>query len=347
MKAVLRKLKKNWITVWLIVVSVILGSIVTSALYTEVSSVKRVVTTKSAPKELFSSNCMYPDLYERRIPTKEFTINVCNYDQSSPDIPNPSDITYTLTAQLHVKYRGTIMTFSELSTALDGDTDTYNEIVARAAGYSIQKTQDNNTTGVITKPTEVVFSSINNFEVIFSKETLLGGKVSTDRFKVIIPDRDFDTTTPEFYVYVKADPDDSGLNNIQTRLYGSQNIVVTSSWSGILAERNTSTLDYDFYNYIITGSGTGKLDIMWDSDWFDVNAFFFDSGLSGAVFVSDDNGEKLTTVSGGEYNGWKKVTIEVDSSLKSRYELQLYKTKENISYTGENDAAKHIACVMQ
>lgn len=346
MKTVLRKLKKHWITVWLIVVSVILGSVVTYAIYTEVSSVKRVVTTKSAPKELFSSNCMYPDLYERRIPAQEFSVNVCNYDQSAPDIPNPSDIEYTLTAQLHVKYGGNIMTFSELSSALANDTATYNAIVARATGYSIGKTQDNNTTGTITDPA-TVFSSDNNFEVVFHSETLLGGVVSTDRFKVTVPARDFDTTTPEFYVFIKADPVDSGLHDIQTRLYGSKNIVVTSSWSGILAERNTSTLDYDFYNYIITGSGTGKLDIMWDSDWFDVNAFFFDSGLSGAVFVLDDNGEKLTTVSGGEYNGWKKVTIEVDSSLKSRYELQLYKTKENISYTGENDAAKHIACVMQ
>ena len=67
MKAFLRKMKKHWITLWLVTVSVILGAFATYAIYTEVSSIKRVVTTKASPKELFSSNCMYPEIYERRM----------------------------------------------------------------------------------------------------------------------------------------------------------------------------------------------------------------------------------------------------------------------------------------
>lgn len=351
MKNVIKKMKKHWITIWLIAVALILGIFIGFAVYTEVSSVKRVVTTKSAPKELFSSNCMYADLYERRMPSPEFNVSICNYDQNSPDIPNPADIQYTLTAQLRVKYNGNIMTFSELQTALAGDTDTYNEIVSRAHGYTIAKTQENNTDGMIPSPEVKDFSDYasSNYTVVFgsasSYETLPGGSISTDKFKVTVPTTDFDKTDAEFYIYVEADPVDSSLTDIKTLLYGSKNVVITASWSGTLAERNTDTYDYDFYNYVITGSGSGKLDIMWDPEWFEVNDFFF-SNMSGVTF---DGGSTPTTISGGSRSGWKKVTIVVDStdSDKSRYELQLYKVKEKTSYTGNNDAANFITCEMQ
>lgn len=200
------------------------------------------------------------------------------------------------------------------------------------------------------------FSSSNDFTVTFGTtenyETLPGNAISTDRFKVTIPRTAFETPNPEFYVYVKAVPVDTGLHEIQALLYGSQNVVVTAAWSGTLAESNTFEHDYDFYNYVISGSGSGKLDIMWDPAWFDIDVFFFTGSLSGVNFdVSSLDGEgqvRIDTVSDGERNGWKKVTIVVDSTNdKSRYEIQLYKTKPNSSYTGEDDAAKHVYCELQ
>ncbi len=352
MKDVLRKLKKHWITIWLLAISVILGTFVSYAIYTEVSAVKRVVTTESAPQELFSSNCMFADLRERRISATEFNVNVNNFDVNAPEIPNPSEIEYTLTARLEVKHNGTIKTFSQLQSDLAGDTDAYDEIVARATGYYIGKSQDNNSNGIIPTPDMTEFSASNGFQVVFGAapnyETLPGNDVSTDRFKVIIPGDDFNKTDPEFYVYVQAVPTDSGLTQlIRTRLYGSKNVVATATWSGTLAEKNTATTDYDYYNYIISGSGSGNLDIMWQDDWFEIDAFFFNSSLSGVTFYN--NNINPETVSGGTYDGWKKITIVVNSTQgKSRYELQLYKKKPNTSYTGENDdAAKHIHCELQ
>ena len=351
MKEVLKKLKKHWITVWLIAVSLILGSFAAYAIYTEVSTVKRVVTTKSAPKELFSSNCMYADLYERRIPSREFNVNVNNFDLNSPDIPNSSDIQYILKAQLHVKYNGTIMTFSELRRDLGSDTETYDKIVAEADNlYSIGKSQDNNVSGIIAPLVMNTFNSTNNFEVVFgsssSYETLPGGVISTDRYKVEVPSRDFDRTEPKFYVYVQADPVDSGLSLLRTHLYGSKNVVTTAAWSGTLAEKNTTTTDYDFYNYIISGSGSGNLDIMWDGKMFEIDDFFLDSSLSGVTFYNDNN--TPVPITEGTYDGWQKVTIVVDSvNSKSRYELQLYKKKANMSYTGNNNAANYIHCELQ
>lgn len=350
MKDVLRKLKKHWITVWLVVVSVILCTFVTYAIYTEVSSVKRVVTTKSAPKELFSSNCMFADLYERRMPAFEYNVNVNNFDVNSPEIPNPSEIQYTLTAQLYVKHNGTIMSFTDLATALGDDTATYNAIVAEATGYYIGKSQENNANSIISSPIMTEFSAANGFEVDFGNspnyETLPGGSVSTDKFKVVIPETDFNKTDPKFYVHVEATPTDTGLRTIRTNLYGSRNVVVTAAWSGTLAEQNTASTDYDFYNYVISGSGSGNLDIMWDPEYFEIDNFFFNSNLSGVTFYNN-----ITTpvdISGGTYDGWKKVTIVVDSvNSKSRYELQLYKKKANTPYTGANDAANYIYCELQ
>lgn len=349
MKDILRKLKKHWITVWLVAVLAILGTFVTYAIYTEVSSVKRVVTTKSAPTELFSSNCMYADLYERRMPAHEYNVNVNNFDVNSPEIPNPSEIQYTLTAQLYVKHNGTIMSFSDLESALN-DANEYNAIVAEARGYYIGKSQDNNTAGIISTPTMTEFSASNGFEVVFGAasdyETLPGGSVSTDKYKVIIPEADFNETNPKFYVHVEAVPTDNGLRTIRTNLYGSRNVVVTAAWSGTLAEQNTASTDYDFYNYIISGSGSGNLDIMWNPVYFDIDDFFFNSSLSGVTFYNDVNAPVV--ISGGTYNNWKKVTIVVDSvNSKSRYELQLYKKKANTPYTGANDAANYIHCELQ
>jgi len=360
MKDALKNLKKHWITVWLIVVAVILaGTFISRAVYTEVSSVKRVVTTKSSPKVLFSSNCLYAECYERRMPSKEYSISINNFDMNSPEVPNPDEIKYTLTAQLKVKYNNQIMTFSELAAELDGDTETYNAIVARAVGYKIGKTQENSVSGNIEEPVMTEFSAANDFQVVFgapsSYETLPGGSRSTDRFKAEVPSRDFEKTDPEFYIYVKADPDDTNLPDIDALLYGAKNEVITAAWSGQLAESNTDSDDYDFYNYIISGSGSGKLDIIWDPEWFEIDDFFFNSSLSGVVFDGSSTPSEIdsVTIDGVTYTGTnsnklKKVTIVVDSqNSKSRYEIQLYKKRSDTPYIGDHDAANYIHCKLQ
>jgi hypothetical protein len=128
-------------------------------------------------------------------------------------------------------------------------------------------------------------------------------------------------------------------------------------------EQNTDTKDYDFYNYVITGSGSGKLDIMWNPDYFDVSDFFFNTALSGVRFYNNITEPVTINDSTSDYNGWKKVTIEVNSTDisdgqggtiagRSRYELQLYKVKSNTPYIKIDDehnydASKHIDCKLQ
>lgn len=332
----------HWTTVWLFSVLALTSIVfVTFAAYTEVSSVKRVVSTTSAPAELFSSNCLRKDISSRRLTTTEYTITVCNFDQEKPTTYNPSQITYTLSAKLQIKVGDD---YQDLSTYISGlSAEKQREYIAKAAKYSIAKTMDDAGNSFLTE-TET-FTSENNFTVSFLVDTLEASKSSIDKYKVGIDPADLESMDTEFFVLVWATPTSpSNLKKIESRLYASKTVADTASWTGTFLETDCSTVDYDFYNYIISGSGAGTVDILWDSDKFEINEFFFTSELSGVTFVG-----VLETISEENtiypsYKGWKKVTIKVDSLTKNRYELQLYKTQAGASYTGDNAATNYIHC---
>ena len=372
MRNILKIMKKNWITVWLVTAVLLSGTFVTYAAYRKVTAVKRVVTTQSSPQVLFSSNCMLKDIYGKKMASNQFTVTVCNYDQSNHDIVNPDPINYKFTAQLLFRISDTeYITLDELHTRIQNNTvditaDEYADFVEHAKGYSIKQTQNDTGSGTIADGTEFYFYNQTDYKVTgLTTQSLAGKQSSTDKFLVTIPQGDIDDPDPKFFVLVQAEPQgDSSLPEIiHTRLYGSKNVVVTASWDGNLVEQNTDTKDYDFYNYVITGSGSGKLDIMWNPDYFDVSDFFFNTALSGVRFYNNITEPVTINDSTSDYNGWKKVTIEVNSTDisdgqggtiagRSRYELQLYKVKSNTPYikiddAHNYDASKHIDCKLQ
>lgn len=367
MRDFLKKLRKNWITVWLAVAILLTGTFVTYAAYKKVTSVKRVVTTQSSPDVRFSSNCMLQDVYNKKMPAEQFTVTVCNYDQSAKEKYNTAQINYTFTAQLLFKWGDEYIPMSELKTKVSDEE--YAKYVAHIAGtdveegetpepYKIQQTQDDDESKNEYDKNEYKFSDYadDDYKIMeLSTQSLPGTASNTDKFLVTIPQSDFDETkTFQFGVLVEAEPQgDTSLHKISTRLYGAKNAVVTASWDGNLVEQNTSDYDYDFYNYVITGSGKGKLDIMWNPDYFTVSDFFFNSTLSGARFLNNVTEPVTINDTESAYNGWSKVTLEVNSEDtddvkgQSRYELQLFKVKSNTPYTGTNDASQYIACVLQ
>lgn len=372
MKNILKMIKKNWITVWLITAILLSGTFVAYAAYRKVTAVKRVVTTQSSPQVLFSSNCMLKDIYGKKMASNQFTVTVCNYDQSDRDTVNPDPISYNFTAQLLYRLSDTeYITLNELNARIQANevnmtSKDYADLLSRAQGYKIQQTQNDTGNGTIANSNEFFFYNQTDYKVTdLTSQTLPGKQPSTDKFLVTIPQRDITDPNPKFFVLVEARPQgDSSLPTvIHTRLYGAQNIVVTASWDGNLVEQNTNTKDYDFYNYVITGSGSGKLDIMWDPDYFYVSDFFFNTALSGVRFYNNISTPVTINDSTSEYNGWKKVTIEVNSTDisdgqggtiagRSRYELQLFKVKSNTPYIiiddeHDNDASNFIACKLQ
>lgn len=390
MNKILKTLRKHWTRVWLIAVLLMSGGIyVTYAVYTEVSSVKRVVSTQAAPVEMFSSNCMRPDISSRRLSSAEYSVTVCNFDQDKPTIYNPSTISYTLHAELQVKQGDDYKNINDLLTSLDSeksaleakkneldqaasdyeekrselqakidDTVTkYTDYSNKSEQYSIYKSVDD-TNGMVTEQAKY-FTVDNHFSVAFVADSLAPHQSSVDKYKVMIDPASINAKNIDIYVHVWAVPTEPGnLSTIETRLYGAAAVTDTASWTGKFLEEDCDTVDYDFYNYMITGSGAGTVDILWDPSKFSINDFFFNTPLSNNIFVGGNTptdieisdaqygGEKYD----GKYVGWKKITLRVDSgnNSKNRYELQLYKTEADsltgVSYTGDNAATNYIAC---
>lgn len=335
----------HWTTVWLFSVLALTSIVfVTLAAYTEVSSVKRVVSTTSAPAELFSSNCMRPEISGRRLTSTEYTITVCNFDQERPMSFNPSEIKYIFYAQLQVKQGDDYINLSDLSPDVSKD---YADKVAK---YFVSKTEDDKM-GVISSPKKKGFNSEAEYKVTFDEDILEPGKSSIDKYKVEIDEEDLKSSDTEFFVHVWATPTSpSTLKTIESRLYATKTVADTASWTGSFLETDCNTVDYDFYNYIISGNGAGTVDILWDPKKFEINNFFFTTNLSGVKFVGSNIPVEIASGDSkyGDYAGWNKVTIEVNSLTKNRYELQLYKTPSDSqrgeSYTGENVATKYIRC---
>ena len=359
MNKILKTLRKHWTRVWLIAILLMSSGVyVTYAIYTEVSSVKRVVSTQASPVEMFSSNCMRPDISSRRLSSPEYSITVCNFDQDKPTIYNPATISYTLHAELQVgeNYTNLATYLASLDQSNTDQKALYDKYLGKAALYFIYKTEDD-ATGAVARSASG-FTSDNGFTVELTSDTLAPQKSSVDKYKVEIDSGAVSDQNTDIFVHVWAVPTPpTTLRTIETRLYGAASATDTATWTGTFIETDCATVDYDFYNYVITGSGAGTVDILWDSSKFNINEFFFNASLSGNTFVGGNSPTEIAesdTKYGsekydGKYVGWSKITLSVGAAnSKNRYELQLYKTPTDsltgVAYTGDNAATKYIAC---
>ena len=171
-----RKLKKHWITVWLVVAIIAVGTFITFASYTGIYSVKRVVSTTASAGVLFSSNSMQSytgnDIPSRHITTSQasgnysYNLTVCDFAQSDPLTRYKSDsgIPYNLTAQLYVKVNGNYYPVNDT-------TNVSPEIRTHAASrtFSIQYSSDGGTS-VASDNNPISLSGGN--EVSFSSQNI-------------------------------------------------------------------------------------------------------------------------------------------------------------------------------
>lgn len=332
MRAYINRLKKHWTLVWLICVMLLSVSFISFAAYTGLKSVKRVVTTRKAVSalELFSSNCMKSSFSTKMITSNQYSVSICNYDQSDPLTVNTSNIDYTFTVELAVRIGDDYKLLSELQTE---NPSAYQECITRLSGksYTVRKTEDDGT--VVTGTTYTLDE--NNLKQVFTGEHLAKDRTSTDRFQVAFDISELQSSTPNFYVYVTADKLGDSTSFLQCYLFASPSTSEASAWKGELLE----TGDYSFYNYIVSGSGVGTVRIFWNPQYFELNPFFQSTLPAGSNVT--DNG--IYADSGSPYYGWRMMTIVVNSTVQNRYELQLYKTQRDTSYTGANAASQYVA----
>ena len=236
------------------------------AAYNGTAIVKRVVSTQASSSSSFSSN--YMEVYSTNIALKSLRttnegdficpVTVCNYDQLDPTSPAKALINYTFTAEL-VKYNESTGEYDLVTTVQTKENDT-------AKTFYVQKIMDNNQT--ISSDGQHSMNSTGSFSYTYSSESLEGGSTLRDTYNICFDATEVAKDVPDLFIRVSAIPtsesqQQSGVSNLASVISISQGRIVETGWHGSLQE--TSTTDYDGYNFIIEGSGAGTIDILWDN----------------------------------------------------------------------------------
>lgn len=338
MKKIFRNLKKHWLTVWLFVAVVAVGAFVAYAAYTGIYSVKRVVSMTEPAGVLFSSNSMQAysgsAIPIRHISTSQesgnytYNLTVCDFAQSDPLTRYVSDsgIPYKLTAQLFVKRGDNYYPLNDTTNVSQAIRDH-----AASKTYTIKYASDGGdpvTSGdayPLTSGEEVCFDS----QLIKPQGTINATANGTNKYAIVFDEYELgDEQTNDYYIKLTAHPTngDSTLQDLACYLYLTKSVIVDSAWSGKLQETG-NTSDYDAYNYIIEGVGTGTVTVRWNSSFIDVSEFFIaQNGLTVFLEPEDEHG-----------NIWKYFNLPVGeatgSSKADRYEIQLYKNNLTGDYS--------------
>lgn len=268
-----------WAVFLIIALSALLLGFASYAAYTNLNSVKRVVSTQGFNGTPFSSNYLnltprdessysvknivFPESGE----TTTFNIDVCNYVHNNPSKFNDNNINYTLSLKL---------------VGADGVNTAGLSVSFGGTAYSF-------TEGVCT----------------IADRRLKGGTKSVDRYEITVPKSFVDKVKIE----AVAAPDDGSYKNTGYFKLGRLLAFTTKSesaaiWTGSFSESTTD--NYDGFNYILSGQGKGRITLTWESDKLEINRIFLETnGIS---------------ESGGSF------TMDVDSDTKNRYDIQFYKT---------------------
>ncbi|MEE3415388.1 MAG: hypothetical protein VZR53_08460 [Prevotella sp.] len=334
LKEIMHKIIKYPITIWMLI-SVLTFCAVTIgySAYSGTIDVKRVVSTQASSSTVFSSNYMESGdtLIVKNLHTiaeGNFICNVtvCNYDQLDQSSPARSLITYNFTAEL-VKYNKTTEQYEKVTETQLNDGN-------QPKTFYVQKKMDNNE--IINTDTQHDLNT-GSFEYTYTGETLTGGETYKDSFDICFDSVEVEKDIPELFIRVTAVPNDesvqlnSGVPTLSSIISISKGRTVETGWHGSLNESNIN--DYDGYNLVIEGSGSGTIDILWDNNEFTINPAFLTI-----------NSNKLTAITDDVSEGWKKTTLTVNSTEENRYVVQFYKKKQNVSYTGNEFPSKYIIC---
>ena len=348
LKKTAKKAGISWVTIWMIVAALILTGLIGYASYTGVTKVKRVISTKAGAGLLFSSNYMttgtltsieygnYSDYLDGNgdplLTNPTYTMNVCNYSQGDKATwYTSSNINYTVKAELLLNERYTAAEAEALGNAsLEGE-------------YKVPSTAD-----IGTKQFGIKYTSDDSFQY-FSGSNLTINLPSTgtyslnksaataDDFIILIDKSELQNNAPTFWIKLTATPASVAGGEVEV-IDGYMGLCKNASgevnWTGVIGDEDYTSKDYDAYNYIISGNGSGTFYFAWDDDKVKPNEFALLNYGSGSTplttaTMSDWSGFKQypsgpAAVTGSD--NWKYLTIKVDSSELARYEFQLYKT---------------------
>lgn len=257
----LRWLKRYGVTVWLVTAAIALLASVSYAAYITLDISKHVVSTGSGGNIVrFSSNYLYvtdiggsygtrkvTTMHDNVSNTDNFTVEVCNYIYGNTAAVNSNDITYSLVAEL--VYTG----------------------AARPEGITIRP--------VGGEPVSFVNGSLT-----IPGRMLPAGIATADKFVCSIPGGMKD----QISIKIAAIPDDEASISAtkQKKLAAEivfKNASLTNNWDGEFIDSKTglTPMQYDGFNYEISGNGEGTVTITWNENILEISPWFTPDGVAG------------------------------------------------------------------
>ena len=332
MKKVLKKLRKHWLSAWLVVALLACSSLFAYAAFTRINIVKRVVSTDAGVGARFSSDSM-DNTTSGMTTRKSFSsqsedanveVNVFNYPYPKASLYRNVVTEYDVVARIGT-HDGT--TFTALSgEALTGLSNAYYINYNGGTNYLF-----NASSGTVS----------------FEDCSIAAGKVDPDIFNVHFDNSELGDTPPGYCVEMIATPKDTSLPVLKGYISVRYVKQAESGWTGTLDELSGTRI-YDGYNYILEGSGSGKITFHWNPTYVTINKQFLQNPentyyINGSNVTGDSNlsltEDSFTT---DATTGMKSLTLVVDSQKKNRYVVQFYKTdSNNVSYDYSNAAIKN------
>ena len=318
-------IKMNWIALWLILAAVLFTSISAFAIYTRITIAKRVVSTQAGVSGLFSSDYMSA----RGIKTTESSsdttqnysvdVHIYNYVYPKEAVYRSDSTQYDITAKI-----GTL-----------NDSDVFYELgdSAQLNGLTYSVTYN-------TDPADTfIFNATNGTTHTFTACEIAGGGPHLDSFTLVFDKSELGENPKGFCIQLTATPYDNdlpvitGLVNVK---YAKQ---ASTGWKGEVQDLDTNDMDkYDGFNYYLDGNGKGKITFRWKKDFVTINKSFLTNIDNVFYYKSGDNYVRYTSLSDETniknlYNGYYSLTMDVNSVVQNRYEIQFYKVDPSQSYT--------------
>ena len=304
-KKILKFLKREWLLIWLIVVSLALTASFTMADFIDANyKIKRVVVPAAELGGLFTSN--YLALGQNNIKPAYFQntpysydVIIRNYNPVDPNNVYNGIITYTLSIELVKSNENSYNTSNEEDAAKLAAMGTI--VVALEGGESFTLNS-------------------SNLSHTFSAKTLTKTD-GTDTWHVTYSGIELDSDyCVKFTAHATNNAD---LEDIySTVIVASYPVVRPQGWSCVLDEAGQSMADYDGFNYTITGTGAKTLKFSYDSSKLAVNP---------ACYLLDFHGDVYAPVaysgSGSHDSNWSTIVIDADpeTTFVNRYDIQMYK----------------------
>ncbi len=322
----LRKIRRNWITVWLVVAIFSLVSIVSYAAYTRVNITKRVMSTGAGVGDRFSSDVMSAagtvtrKGYNTRTDiTPSVTGNVFNYPHPKASLYRNVKTDYKVTATIGTYVNGSF-------SALAGD-----DLTNLSDDYSIKY----KSTGTVQKFKE-------KSGVIELRGSMAAGKIDPDEIYMYFSVNELGLNPPGYFIQLIAEPDETELPTLTGYVTVRYQEVADSGWKGSLEELEEG--HYDGYNYILEGNGSGKITFRYNPDKVNINQYFLHNSEN-TFYINNAEVMGSASVTESSFpttNGMTEITLVVDSEDKNRYVIQFYKKDTTTQSYTNSDVSNYL-----